>query len=131
MAGVLAGVAVVGLAIWLGARQGHEQRNAGFDGPTSAQAPAQAPPFHSDQEEVKGLSDKDAFAHACGTCHTLRAAGVKAVIGPDLDDPARPLSFARVRQQIRDGSIDGSMPSNLLTGADADRVARYVARVAR
>jgi mono/diheme cytochrome c family protein len=131
MAGVLAGIVIIGGAIWLGVRQGHEQSNAGFDNPTSAQAPAQAPPFHSDQDEAKNLSDKDAFAHTCGTCHTLRAAGVKAVIGPDLDKPVRPLTFARVRQQIRDGSIDGSMPSNLLTGKDADRVARYVARVAR
>jgi mono/diheme cytochrome c family protein len=131
MAGVLAAIVIIAGAIWLGARQGHEQSNAGFDNPAGAQAPSQTPPFHSDREEAGNLSDKDAFAHTCGTCHTLRAAGVTAVIGPDLDKPARPLTFARVRQQIRDGSIDGSMPSNLLTGKDADRVARYVARVAR
>jgi mono/diheme cytochrome c family protein len=131
LAGVFIGIVIIGGAIWLGARQGHEQGNAGFDNPASAQAPSQAPPFTSDQQEAKNLSDKDAFAHTCGTCHTLRAAGVKADIGPDLDHPARPLTFTRVRDQIRTGSIDGSMPSNLLIGKDADRVARYVARVAR
>jgi mono/diheme cytochrome c family protein len=131
LTGVFIGIVIIAGAIWLGARQGREQGNAGFDNPASAQAPSQAPPFHSDQEEAKNLSDKDAFAHTCGTCHTLRAAGVKADIGPDLDHPARKLTFTRVRDQIRTGSIDGSMPSNLLVGKDADRVARYVARVAR
>jgi mono/diheme cytochrome c family protein len=77
------------------------------------------------------MSDKDAFAHTCGTCHTLRAAGNKGVIGPDLDHSTRKLTFALVREQIRTGSLDGTMPANLLTGKDADRVARYVARVAR
>ncbi len=131
LTGVFVGIAIIGGAIWLGARQGREQGNAGFDNPASAQAPAQAPAFASDQDAVKNLSDKDAFAHTCGTCHTLRAAGVKATIGPDLDHPARPLTFTRVRAQIRTGSLDGAMPSNLLIGKDADRVARYVARAAR
>jgi hypothetical protein len=35
-----------------------------------------------------------------------------------------------VREQIRTGTLDSSMPANLLVGEDADRVARYVARVA-
>jgi mono/diheme cytochrome c family protein len=131
LTGVFVGIAIIAGAIWLGARQGKDQGDAGFDNPASAQAPAPEPAFHSDQDEAKNLSDKDAFAHTCGTCHTLRAAGVTADIGPDLDHPARPLTFARVRDQIRTGSLDGSMPSNLLVGKDADRVARYVARVAR
>jgi mono/diheme cytochrome c family protein len=129
-AGVLAGVAVIAVAIWIGVRQGHEQGNAGFDS-TAAQAPSKAPPFKSDQDEAHNLSDKDAFAHSCGTCHTLRAADVVGVIGPDLDKTTRKLTFTRVREQIRSGSLDGAMPSNLLIGKDADRVARYVARVAR
>jgi mono/diheme cytochrome c family protein len=90
-----------------------------------------APAFRSDQDDVRNLSNKDTFAHTCGTCHTLRAAGVKGVIGPDLDKSDRKLTFAVVREQIRTGSLDSSMPANLLTGKDADRVARYVARVAR
>jgi mono/diheme cytochrome c family protein len=131
MAPVLFGVAVIAVAIWFGARQGKEQSNAGFnDATTPAQAPPQVP-FKSDQDEAATLSDKDAFAHSCGTCHTLRGAGVKGVIGPDLDKVSRKLTFARVREQIRTGSLDSSMPANLLIGKDADRVARYVARVAR
>lgn len=130
MAPVLLGVAAIAVAIWFGARQGREQGDAGFEAPPPAQPPAQVP-FKSDQDEVRNLSDKDAFAHSCGTCHTLRAAGVKGVIGPDLDRTDRKLTFALVRAQIRTGSLDSAMPSNLLVGRDADRVARYVARVAR
>jgi mono/diheme cytochrome c family protein len=129
MAGLLVAVAVIGLAIWLGARQGRDAGNKGFDAP-SAQAPP-PPPFRSDQDAARTLSTRDAFGHSCGTCHTLRAAGVKGVAGPDLDKLPGRLTFARVREQIRTGSLDSSMPANLLTGKDADRVARYVARVAR
>ena len=35
-----------------------------------------------------------------------------------------------VRERIRAGSLDSSMPANLLQGEAADRVPRYVARVA-
>jgi mono/diheme cytochrome c family protein len=132
MAGLLIAVVVIGFAIWLGARQGRDEANKGFDTPPSAQAPAPPPPpFASDQDAARTLSTHDAFSHTCGTCHTLRAAGVKGVIGPDLDKVPGKLTFARVRRQIRTGSLDSSMPANLLTGKDADRVARYVARLAR
>jgi hypothetical protein len=135
MAGLLVAVAVVGVAIWLGARQGRKDSEQGFEPPPSAQAPVRPPPppasFHSDQEQVRSLSTKGAFAHSCGACHTLRAAGVKGILGPDLDRVDEKLTFTFVRNQIRNGSLDSSMPANLLTGKDADRVARYVARVAR
>jgi mono/diheme cytochrome c family protein len=135
IAGLLVAVAVVGVAIWLGVRQGREQSEQGFESPPSAQAPVPPPPppapFRSDQDQVRNLSTKAAFGHSCGTCHTLRAAGVKGILGPDLDTLPEKLTFARVREQIRNGSLDSSMPANLLTGKDADRVARYVARVSR
>lgn len=131
MAGLLVAVAVVGVAIWIGARQGREDSDKGFEPPPSAQTPAPAVPFTSDQEQVRSLSTKAAFAHSCGACHTLRAAGVKGILGPDLDRVGEKLTFALVRNQIRNGSLDSSMPANLLTGKDADRVARYVARVSR
>ena len=130
MGGLLFGVAVIAVAIWLGARQGSRSDDAGFNAAPATQ-PAVRAPFSSDQDAAKSLSDKDAFGHSCGTCHTLRAAGVKGVLGPDLDKADRKLTFALVREQIRTGSLDSSMPANLLTGKDADRVARYVARVAR
>jgi mono/diheme cytochrome c family protein len=128
LAPVLLGVAVIAGAIFLGARQGKQEGNRGFGEDTTGQEPSQATPFTSDQEAVKGLSDKATFSHTCGTCHTLRAAGVTAGIGPDLDRIGK-LTFAGVRQQIRSGSTDTLMPANLLIGKDANRVARYVARV--
>jgi mono/diheme cytochrome c family protein len=135
MAGLLVAVAVVGVAIFLGARQGRQDSEKGFEPPPAAQAPVPPPPppapFTSDQEQVRSLSAKAAFATSCGACHTLRAAGVKGILGPDLDTVDDKLTFARVRNQIRNGSLDSSMPANLLTGKDADRVARYVARVSR
>jgi mono/diheme cytochrome c family protein len=68
------------------------------------------------------------FGHACGTCHSLRAAGSAGLIGPDLD-AVRP-SAARVRRAIRTGSIDGVMQPGLLRGREARAMAAYVARVA-
>jgi mono/diheme cytochrome c family protein len=62
-------------------------------------------------------------------CHTLRAARVTGLVGPDLD-AVRP-SEARVRRAIRNGSIDGVMQPGLLRGEDARSVAAYVARAAR
>jgi mono/diheme cytochrome c family protein len=131
MAGLLVAVAVVGVAIWLGARQGREDSEQGFEPPPPAQTTPPAAPFTSDQDQVRSLSTKAAFAHSCGACHTLRAAGVKGILGPDLDRVDEKLTFTFVRNQIRNGSLDSSMPANLLTGKDADRVARYVARVSR
>jgi hypothetical protein len=54
---------------------------------------------------------------------------VRGVVGPDLDR-AGGLTAERVREQIRTGTLDSSMPANLLLGIDADRLAAYVARVA-
>jgi cbb3-type cytochrome c oxidase subunit III len=74
------------------------------------------------------------FKDKCGGCHTLAAAGTNGTVGPDLDD-----AFASdlkqgfksntveqvVRQQI--ALAGGTMPANLVRGADADAVAAYVA----
>jgi len=76
----------------------------------------------------RATSGRELFAHACGMCHTLRASGMRGMFGPDLDK-TRP-SEARVRRMIRTGSIDGVMQPDLLRGAEARRVAAYVARVA-
>ncbi len=71
---------------------------------------------------------RETFAHSCGACHALRDAGAHGIAGPDLDE-RRP-DARRIRRMIRTGSLDGVMQPNLLTGRDARRVARYVARVA-
>ena len=119
--GAVAGAALVGVL------QGRAQRGQEF-GPTPSAPTAQAP-FRSNQEQVRGQPAPEVFAHTCGTCHTLRAAGVTGGVGPDLD--RAPLTAAAVRRMIRTGSADSTMPANLLVGRDADRVARYVARVSR
>ena len=117
-------VLAVGGGIALGIHQGNKTDDTGIDEKTS-DATAQAP-FESEQESAQGEPVRDVFAHTCGTCHTLRRANVKGIIGPDLDKSV--LTTAEVRRMIATGSLDTVMPKNLLVGADADRVARYVAR---
>ncbi|HUR86616.1 MAG TPA: c-type cytochrome [Solirubrobacteraceae bacterium] len=80
-------------------------------------------------EEAK-QSPKALFSHTCGTCHTLAAAGTSAPIGPDLDRVGR-LTTTYVLQRIRSGSLDSSMPADLLVGRSEQRVAAYVARVSK
>ena len=82
---------------------------------------------------VKGVNGKP----SCASCHTLKAAGAKGVIGPNLDDA---FTFDRqqgyqestITQVVRDQIeiAGGRMPANLVTGADADDVAAYVAACA-
>ena len=116
-------VVAIGGAILLGVHPGRSGNEAGFDdAPTTATT---QPPFQSEQDAAKGRPVKEVFAHSCGTCHTLRRAGVKAIIGPNLDEVV--LTRAKVRRMIATGSLDTVMPKNLLVGKDADRVATYVA----
>jgi cbb3-type cytochrome c oxidase subunit III len=80
---------------------------------------------------------KPIFQAKCGGCHTLADAGTHGQTGPDLDDafgPDRKQGFKQVtiEQVVRD-QIELAvppMPQNLVTGADADAVAAYVAQVA-
>jgi mono/diheme cytochrome c family protein len=118
-------VLAVGGAIALGIHQGNSPKDEGFKDSATTDAATQAP-FRSEQESAQGQPVREVFAHTCGTCHTLRRANVKGIIGPDLDK--RVLTTAQVRRMIATGSLDTVMPRNLLVGEDADRVARYVAR---
>ncbi len=75
----------------------------------------------------------------CGQCHTMKDAGAKGVIGPNLDS-----AFMRSKEEgIRESTIqnvvldqirfpiEGSaMPANLVEGQDAEDVAAYVAQCA-
>jgi mono/diheme cytochrome c family protein len=117
-------VLAVGGGIAIGVHQGRTTNDTAFDDATTT-ATTEAP-FQSEQESAKGRPVKDVFAHTCGTCHTLRRANVKGIIGPDLDKVV--LTTAGVRRMIATGSLDTVMPKNLLVGNDADRVAKYVAR---
>ncbi len=66
------------------------------------------------------------FQASCRVCHSLADARAAGVFGPDLD-LLQP-EASTVRRAIDDGP--GPMPDDLLTGDDADLVARYVAQVA-
>jgi mono/diheme cytochrome c family protein len=68
-------------------------------------------------------SGKDLFASDCGECHTLAAAGTTGSDAPNLDD-LKP-DQATVQAAIQNGP--GAMPANLLTGAQAQQVAAFVA----
>lgn len=66
------------------------------------------------------------FQTTCRSCHSLADARAAGVFGPDLD-LLQP-EATTVRRAIDEGP--GPMPAELLTGEDADLVARYVAMVA-
>jgi cbb3-type cytochrome c oxidase subunit III len=76
---------------------------------------------------------------SCASCHTLKAAGSKGTIGPDLDQAfagAREQGFEEstfeqvVREQIAYPGIGLGMPADLVEGEDADDVAYFVAECA-
>jgi cytochrome c2 len=88
---------------------------------------------------------KTIFVAKCGVCHTLADAGTTGKVGPNLDDAfmsdrQQGFSESTIRQVVRDqirlaspGAGNTSfpvMPQNLVTGANADAVAAYVASVA-
>jgi cbb3-type cytochrome c oxidase subunit III len=75
--------------------------------------------------KVTSTSGETIFKAKCGSCHTLAAAGTKGTIGPNLDQLMPP--FARARTQVINGG--GAMPAfkDLLSDAQINAVARYVA----
>ncbi|HKG34864.1 MAG TPA: cytochrome c [Solirubrobacterales bacterium] len=91
---------------------------------------------------------KELFDVNCGTCHTLYAAGTDGNFGPDLDEviaPAGPPTGktaaatikgakGRVLNAIEKGvdstTTPGRMPAGILSGAQADAVAEFVAQTA-
>ena len=73
----------------------------------------------------------------CAGCHTMKDAGSKGTVGPNLDDAFR---YAR-EQHFEDSTIEdvvwdqikyasGKMPRNLARGQDAKDIAAYVAQCA-
>jgi mono/diheme cytochrome c family protein len=87
---------------------------------------------NSEDEEAdstKGAINDDSrslFSDTCASCHTLADADASGTVGPNLDD-LKPTE-QQVADQIQNGG--GGMPPGLLTGADADAVAAYVAAAA-
>ena len=80
---------------------------------------------------------KKLFLAKCGGCHTLADAATHGTQGPNLDDAFAPslkqgIEQVTIEQVVRD-QIELAvppMPQDLVTGADADAVAAYVAQVA-
>jgi mono/diheme cytochrome c family protein len=76
------------------------------------------------------------FAQRCSGCHTLTPAGTEGsgnrsqrVQGPNLDQRKETLND--VIYAIRNGGFSGAiMPQNIVVGADADKVAAFVAKYA-
>ena len=76
------------------------------------------------------------FAQRCAGCHTLTPAGTEGtanrserVQGPDLD--LRKETMDDVIYAIRNGGFSGAiMPQNIVVGADAQKVAAFVAKYA-
>jgi mono/diheme cytochrome c family protein len=76
------------------------------------------------------------FSERCAGCHTLTPAGTEGsanrserVQGPNLDQRQETLSD--VMYAIRNGGFSGAiMPQNIVVGADADKVAAFVAKYA-
>jgi cytochrome c551 len=76
------------------------------------------------------------FAQRCSGCHTLSAAGTEGSAnrserqqGPNLNQ--RQETMADVIYAIRNGGFSGAiMPQNIVVGADAQKVAAFVAKYA-
>jgi mono/diheme cytochrome c family protein len=122
--GILAGVvvlALMGIAYTIGS-------NSGDDEPAATQADQTAAAGKTDETTDQGAGGPGAelFASNCGSCHTLEAAGTSGTTGPDLDALAP--DEAQVLAAIENGGAgSGAMPANIVTGADAQEVAAYVA----
>jgi mono/diheme cytochrome c family protein len=84
---------------------------------------------------------RELFGQHCGVCHTLAAANTAGKVGPNLD-LLRP-SATLVLHTINNGCLPnpptgsaeaclgyGVMPSDVVTGRQAQQVAAFVARVA-
>ena len=72
---------------------------------------------------------KQIFQQNCGTCHTLADAGTNGQVGPVLDQ-IKP-DMQRVLNALKKGGLgSGTMPANLVTGKQAQQVAKYVSTVA-
>ena len=80
---------------------------------------------------------KALFIQKCGACHTLADAKSQGTVGPNLDDAfssdkAQGFSLQDIKDVVR-GQIayadpQGPMKPNIVTGADANSVAVYVAQ---
>ena len=126
--GSLAGVVVLGVIaiVYVLASNGlgsSEEAMCSRPRPRPRPHRTQAAPTETQAAQPPVGPGRDLFASTCGTCHTLAAAGTTGTVGPNLDD-LKP-DQATVQAAIQNGP--GAMPANLLTGAQAQQVAAFVA----
>ncbi len=99
------------------------------DDETTGNAETQSTPATQVEEQpldAEAERGQQLFVDNCGTCHTLDAAGTQGSIGPNLDEAQ--VDEAEVLEVIANGGRgSGNMPANLVTGADAEAVAKFVA----
>jgi cbb3-type cytochrome c oxidase subunit III len=96
--------------------------------------------------EASSGRGEELFKEKCGQCHELAAAGTRGTVGPNLDEAfddvrkgEQKFDDSTIRDVVR-GQIaypvevtpsgEPGMPADIVTGADADAVAAYVASVA-
>ena len=117
---VLAALAAAGAITACGTTDDDENTGNADTQPTPADQVAEQP---LDPEAERG---RELFVDNCGTCHTLDAAGTQGAIGPNLDEAQA--DEAEVLEVIANGGKgSGNMPANLVAGADAEAVAKFVA----
>jgi mono/diheme cytochrome c family protein len=119
--GSLAGVVVLGVIAIVYVLASNGVNNSG--GEVQPAATQLSSPTETEPAQPPVGPGKDLFASTCGGCHTLAAAGATGTVGPNLDD-LKP-DQATVLAAMQDGP--GAMPANLLTGAEAQQVAAFVA----
>jgi len=128
--GVLIVLLAVGIPVWAFAVDGSSE-SGGRD-------------ISTEQEESKNL-----FQVNCGNCHTLYAAETDGNFGPNLDEQLAPTGPPDLSTDAGQEAVDGTservlaaiengfqgndrgrMPAGILTGAQAEEVADFVATVA-
>jgi len=79
----------------------------------------------AESQVISGTSGKNIFEKKCASCHTLKDAGATGTIGPNLDQLMPPLAL--VQKQVTNGGQVMPAFKNVLTKAQIDAVAKYVA----
>ena len=79
----------------------------------------------AESQVISGTNGKNIFEQKCASCHTLKDAGATGTIGPNLDQLMP--SFAIAQKQVTNGGQVMPAFKNVLTKAQIDAVAKYVA----
>ncbi len=110
---------------------------AGAGAPAAGGAPAGGGAA-VDAKALFASGNADTGATACGSCHTLAAAGTTGTTGPNLDKVLKGKDAAFIKQSIVDPSAqiapgyqDGIMPPNFgstLSGPQVDALVQYLVK---